>query len=64
MNGFGIIHAFVHWCRRAETLDQKKTSNDVFEHLIDFVYSQKITLIMATHNLELASKSDHQIKLV
>ena len=42
----------------------KKTSNDVFEHLIDFVYSQKITLIMATHNLELASKSDHQIKLV
>ena len=42
----------------------KKTSNDVFEHLIEFVYSQKITLIMATHNLELASKSDHQIKLV
>ena len=42
----------------------KKTSNDVFEHLIDFVYSQKIILIMATHNLELASKSDHQIKLV
>jgi len=42
----------------------KNTSNDVFEHLIDFVYSQKITLIMATHNLELASKSDHQIKLV
>ncbi|MDG2416846.1 MAG: ABC transporter ATP-binding protein [Pelagibacterales bacterium] len=42
----------------------KNTSNDVFEYLIDFVYSQKITLIMATHNLELASKSDHQIKLV
>ena len=42
----------------------KNTSNDVFGHLIDFVYSQKITLIMATHNLELASKSDHQIKLV
>ena len=40
------------------------TSKDVFEHLIDFVYSQKISLIMATHNLELASKSDHQIKLV
>ena len=42
----------------------KNTSNDVFEHLINFVYSQKISLIMATHNLELASKSDHQIKLV
>ena len=42
----------------------KNTSKDVFEHLIDFVYSQKISLIMATHNLELASKSDHQIKLV
>ena len=42
----------------------KITSNDVFEHLIDFVYSQKISLIMATHNLDLASKSDHQIKLV
>ena len=42
----------------------KNTSYDVFEHLIDFVYSQKISLIMATHNLELASKSDHQIKLV
>jgi lipoprotein-releasing system ATP-binding protein len=42
----------------------KNTSNDVFEHLIDFVYSQKISLIMATHNLDLARKSDHQIKLV
>jgi len=42
----------------------KNTSINVFEHLIDFVYSQKISLIMATHNLELASKSDHQIKLV
>ena len=42
----------------------KNTSNNVFEHLIDFVYSQKISLIMATHNLDLASKSDHQIKLV
>ena len=42
----------------------KNTSKDVFEHLIDFVYSQKISLIMATHNLDLASKSDHQIKLV
>ena len=42
----------------------KNTSNDVFDHLIDFVYSQKISLIMATHNLDLASKSDHQIKLV
>jgi lipoprotein-releasing system ATP-binding protein len=42
----------------------KNTSNNVFQHLIDFVYSQKISLIMATHNLDLASKSDHQIKLV
>ena len=42
----------------------KNTSNDVFEHLINFVYSQKISLIMATHNLDLASKSDQQIKLV
>jgi len=42
----------------------KNTSKDVFEHLIDFVYSQKISLIMATHNLDLARKSDHQIKLV
>ena len=42
----------------------KNTSNDVFEHLISFVYSQKISLIMATHNLDLARKSDHQIKLV
>jgi|TARA_B100001564_G_scaffold124497_1_gene103920 lipoprotein-releasing system ATP-binding protein len=42
----------------------KNTSNDVFEHLINFVYSQKISLIMATHNLDLARKSDHQIKLV
>ncbi len=42
----------------------KNTSNDVFEHLIDFVYSQKISLIMATHNLDLARKSDQQIKLV
>ena len=42
----------------------KNTSNDVFEHLINFVYSQKISLIMATHNLDLAKKSDHQIKLV
>ena len=42
----------------------KITSNDVFEYFNDFVYSQKITLIMATHNLDLASKSDHQIKLV
>ena len=42
----------------------KNTSISVFEHLIDFVYSQKISLIMATHNLDLASKSDQQIKLV
>ena len=42
----------------------KNTSNDVFEYLINFVYSQKISLIMATHNLDLARKSDHQIKLV
>ena len=42
----------------------KNTSINVFEHLIDFVYSQKISLIMATHNLDLASKSDQQIKLV
>ena len=42
----------------------KNTSNDVFDHLIEFVYTQKISLIMATHNLDLASKSDHQIKLV
>ena len=42
----------------------KNTGNDVFEHLINFVYSQKISLIMATHNLDLARKSDHQIKLV
>ncbi len=42
----------------------KNTSSDVFEHLINFVYSQKISLIMATHNLDLARKSDHQIKLV
>ena len=42
----------------------KNTSINVFQHLIDFVYSQKISLIMATHNLDLASKSDQQIKLV
>tara|TARA_Y100000022_G_scaffold36051_1_gene29322 strand:+ start:620 stop:1279 length:660 start_codon:yes stop_codon:yes gene_type:complete len=42
----------------------KNTSINVFEHLIDFVYSQKISLIMATHNLDLASKSDQQIKLL
>jgi len=42
----------------------KNTSLSVFEHLIDFVYSQKISLIMATHNLDLASKSDQQIKLL
>ena len=42
----------------------KNTSISVFEHLIEFVYSQKISLIMATHNLDLARKSDHQIKLV
>jgi lipoprotein-releasing system ATP-binding protein len=42
----------------------KNTSISVFEHLIEFVYSQKISLIMATHNLDLASKSDQQIKLV
>ena len=36
----------------------------VFDYLIEFVYSQKISLIMATHNLELASKSDQKLKLV
>ena len=40
------------------------TSLNVFNYLIDFVYSQKISLIMATHNLDLASKSDQQIKLI
>ena len=28
MNGFGIIHAFVHWCRRAEIRKKQWELND------------------------------------
>ena len=42
----------------------KNTSKDVFEHLIDFVSPQKISLLMATHNLPLPRHSAHPITLL
>jgi lipoprotein-releasing system ATP-binding protein len=39
------------------------TSGVVFEYLMEFVRSKNISLVMATHNIELASKSDQEIKL-
>ena len=40
-----------------------KTGLNVFDYLMDFIKSKNISLIMATHNLELASRSDIEIKL-
>ena len=39
------------------------TSNVVFEYLMEFVKSKNISLVMATHNIDLASKSNQEIKL-
>ena len=40
-----------------------KTALNVFDYLMNFIKSKNISLIMATHNLELASRSDIEIKL-
>ena len=40
-----------------------KTALNVFDYLMDFVRSKNISLIMATHNLDLAHRSDVEIKL-
>ena len=38
-------------------------SVNVFKYLIDYIESEKMTLIMATHNQEWANKSDRMIDL-
>ena len=43
-------------------LDYENSVN-VFKYLIDYVESEKMTLIMATHNQEWANKSDRRIDL-
>ncbi len=43
-------------------LDYENSLN-VFKYLIDYVESEKMTLIMATHNQEWANKSDRRIDL-
>ena len=40
-----------------------KTALSVFDYLMDFIKSKNISLIMATHNLNLALRSDAEIKL-
>lgn len=40
-----------------------KTALSVFDYLMDFIKSKNISLIMATHNLNLALRSDVEIKL-
>lgn len=40
-----------------------KTALSVFDYLMDFIKSKNISLIMATHNLDLALRSDVEIKL-
>ena len=40
-----------------------KTALSVFDYLMDFIKSKNISLIMATHNLDLAHRSDVEIKL-
>ena len=40
-----------------------KTASSVFDYLMDFIKSKNISLIMATHNLDLALRSDLEIKL-
>ena len=41
----------------------KENSDNVFNYLMDYVESEKMTLIMATHNIALSSKSKKQINL-
>ena len=43
-------------------LDYENSVN-VFKYLIDYIESEKMTLIMATHNQEWAIKSDRRIDL-
>ena len=43
-------------------LDDENSVN-VFKYLIDYIESEKMTLIMATHNQEWANKSDRRIDL-
>ena len=43
-------------------LDHDNSLN-VFKYLIDYIESEKMTLIMATHNQEWANKSDRRIDL-
>ena len=43
-------------------LDHENSVN-VFKYLIDYIESEKMTLIMATHNQEWANKSDRRIDL-
>ena len=43
-------------------LDHENSIN-VFKYLIDYIESEKMTLIMATHNQEWANKSDRRIDL-
>ena len=43
-------------------LDHENSVN-VFKYLIDYIESEKMTLIMATHNHEWANKSDRRIDL-
>ena len=43
-------------------LDYENSVN-VFKYLIDYIESEKMTLIMATHNQEWANKSDRRIDL-
>ena len=43
-------------------LDHENSVN-VFKYLIDYIESEKMTLIMATHNQEWANKSDRRVDL-
>ena len=43
-------------------LDHENSVN-VFKYLIDYIESEKMTLVMATHNQEWANKSDRRIDL-
>ena len=43
-------------------LDHENSVN-VFKYLIDYIESEQMTLVMATHNQEWANKSDRRIDL-
>jgi putative ABC transport system ATP-binding protein len=41
----------------------KKTANDVFDELIQYIYKENVGMITVTHNLELAKRCDRVYKL-